>query len=272
MELLLDKPLRRGGVVASPERDKVCIGFKYEHLVGLCYQCGRIGHEVKNCFVQRDRKQGGLPYGEWLKAGYCRNYGNANKVRSSPGWRDNDVQADRGYQFSSQWKVNEQGNPAIGSGSGSTSLTQLDSLPEGGSVDGAPANGGVTVDKGAILIVKKHVLDFGELIAEIDRAIQTDLDFSNSKETLTNCVPERDVFDLIELVVMDEDTVTLNRDSTGKQGKQISASDFEGLEICFKVGCGNGQGNKSNSKGRSKRSGSKDKVVNQSMHSPKVVE
>ena len=48
--------------------------------------------------------------------------------------------------------------------------------------------------------------------------------------------------------------------------------DFEGLEICFKVGCGNGQGNKSNSKGRPKRSGKKDKVVDQSMHSPKVVE
>ena len=93
---------------------------------------------------------------------------------------------------------------------------QLDSLPEGGSVDGAPAHGGVTVDKGAILIVKKHVPDFEELIAEIGRAIQTDLDFSNSKETLTDCVPERDVFDLTELVVMDEDTVTLNRDSTGK--------------------------------------------------------
>ena len=56
VELLLDKPLRRGGVVPSPEGDKVCIGFKYEHLVGLCYQCGQIGHEVKDCSIQRDRK------------------------------------------------------------------------------------------------------------------------------------------------------------------------------------------------------------------------
>ena len=56
MELPLDKPLRQGGVVASPKRDKVCIGFKNERLVGLCYQCGWIGHEVRDCFVQRDRK------------------------------------------------------------------------------------------------------------------------------------------------------------------------------------------------------------------------
>ena len=34
---VLDKPLRGGRVVASPEGDKVCIGFKYERLVGLCY-------------------------------------------------------------------------------------------------------------------------------------------------------------------------------------------------------------------------------------------
>nr|POE88923.1 hypothetical protein CFP56_54677 [Quercus suber] len=54
--LPLDKPLHQGGVVASPEGDKVCIGFKYEHLVGLCYQCGRIGHDVKGCSVPRDRK------------------------------------------------------------------------------------------------------------------------------------------------------------------------------------------------------------------------
>ena len=54
VELPLDKPLRRGGVVASPNGDKVCIGFKYECLVGLCYLFGRIDHEFKDCSIKRD--------------------------------------------------------------------------------------------------------------------------------------------------------------------------------------------------------------------------
>ena len=209
-----------------------------------------------------------------MKAGYCRYHDNASKARRSPGQQNDDVQADQGDQVSSQWKVNEQGDPTIGSGSGRMSLTQLGSLLEGGCFDGASANGGVMVDMGAILTMKKHVPDFEELIMEIDRAIQTDLDFSNLKATPTNCVPDNSeiVSNLIEVVVMDEDTVTLNRDLMGKQSKQISPSGFEGSEICFKVGCGYGQGNKSNSKGRPKRSGSKDKGVSQSRHSPKVVE
>ena len=69
--------------------------------------------------------------------------------------------------------------------------------------------------------MKKHVLDFEELITEIDHAIQIDLDFSNSKATPTDCVPDNSeiVSDLIKVVVMDEDTVTLNRELMGKQGK-----------------------------------------------------
>ena len=55
------------------------------------------------------------------------------------------------------------------------------------------------------------------------------------------------------------------------QDEQISPPGFEGLEICFKVGCGNVQGNKNTSKGRLKRSGNKDKSVSQSLHSPKEV-
>ena len=77
VELPLEKPLRRRGVVASPEGDKVCIGFKYERLVGLCFRCGRIGHEAKECSFQVDHQQE-LPYGEWLKAGICKNFASAN--------------------------------------------------------------------------------------------------------------------------------------------------------------------------------------------------
>ena len=93
---------------------------------------------------------------------------------------------------------------------------------------------------------------------EIDLAIQTDSDFSNSKATPIDCVLDNSeiAFALIEVVVIDEDTIILNHDLMGKQGEQISPPGFEGLEICFKVGCGNGQGNKSNSKGWPKRSGS----------------
>ena len=56
------------------------------------------------------------------------------------------------------------------------------------------------------------------------------------------------------------------------QDEQISPSGFEGLEICFKVGCGKVQGNKNTSKGWLKRSGNKDKGVSQSLHSSKEVE
>ena len=74
------------------------------------------------------------------------------------------------------------------------------------------------------MTVKNHVLDFEELITEIDRAIQIDSDFSNSKATPTNYVPDNSVIssDLIEVLVMDEDTVILNHDLMGKQNEQIS--------------------------------------------------
>ncbi|KAK7853356.1 vesicle-associated membrane protein 714 [Quercus suber] len=174
--------------------------------------------------------------------------------------------------FSSDQARFIRGVPTLGSGSRWRSSTQSGNLPKGGSFDGALADGCVAFKKDVILTVKNHIPVFEELITKIDRAIQTDSDFSNSKATPTDCVPDNSVisFDLIEVVVMDEDTVILNRDLMGIQVEQKSPLGFEGSKIGFKVGCGNG--NKNTSKGRPKRSGNQDKSVSQSLHGPKNVE
>lgn len=40
VEVPLDKPLRRGGPVVSPEGDEARVVFRYECLVGWCFACG----------------------------------------------------------------------------------------------------------------------------------------------------------------------------------------------------------------------------------------
>lgn len=51
------------------EGDQVRVGFKYERLVGLCYQYGKFGHEVKEGSSQGSTQQKERPYGERLKVG-----------------------------------------------------------------------------------------------------------------------------------------------------------------------------------------------------------
>lgn len=75
MDLLVDKPLRRGASVISPEGDKSWVAFKYERIVDLYYSCGR-GHELKTCPHRGSNsnmsKDGNLPYDDWLRAGMKR--------------------------------------------------------------------------------------------------------------------------------------------------------------------------------------------------------
>nr|POE86154.1 uncharacterized protein CFP56_07261 [Quercus suber] len=67
VELQLDKPLRRGGKVASLEGDKFWVNFKYERLPTFCFQCGNLGHDEKHCKDPSDQKNT-KQYGEWLRA------------------------------------------------------------------------------------------------------------------------------------------------------------------------------------------------------------
>nr|POE77039.1 hypothetical protein CFP56_61139 [Quercus suber] len=68
IELPLDKPIRRGALVLSPEGDKVWIAFKYERLLGMCYNCGKFGLEERDCPLPNSSEHGESQYGEWLSA------------------------------------------------------------------------------------------------------------------------------------------------------------------------------------------------------------
>ena len=48
VEISLDKPIHRGSKVQGLEGDMVWIAFKCERLIGLCFNCGTLGHEVKH--------------------------------------------------------------------------------------------------------------------------------------------------------------------------------------------------------------------------------
>ena len=69
VEVPLDKPLRWGGPIVSPEDYKAKVAFRYEHIVGWCFACGKMGHELKECKSANEVDKNEKPYGEWLKAG-----------------------------------------------------------------------------------------------------------------------------------------------------------------------------------------------------------
>lgn len=43
------KPIWSGTWLQKPGKKRVWVHFKYERLQGICYRCGRFGHEQKNC-------------------------------------------------------------------------------------------------------------------------------------------------------------------------------------------------------------------------------
>ena len=69
VEVPLNKPLKRGGPVISPEGETTRVAFRYERLVGWCFNCGCIGHDQKERALPVNSVNGEKPYGEWLKDG-----------------------------------------------------------------------------------------------------------------------------------------------------------------------------------------------------------
>ncbi|CAA0831743.1 Unknown protein [Striga hermonthica] len=67
----LDQPLLRCASLMLQNR-KILVDFKYEKLVSLCFYCGFLCHQDRNCVVRsEDIKQGTVKeglFGEWLRA------------------------------------------------------------------------------------------------------------------------------------------------------------------------------------------------------------
>ena len=84
VEIPLEKPIRRGGQVVSPEGDRVKVAYKYERLVGMCFQCGRVGHDANQCPHPYEGTMESRPYREWLCAGIRTKPGGPRSTEDSP--------------------------------------------------------------------------------------------------------------------------------------------------------------------------------------------
>nr|POE71170.1 hypothetical protein CFP56_34541 [Quercus suber] len=194
VELPLEKPLCKGGIIASPEGDKVCIGFKYKRLVGLCFKCGRIGHEARECSFHIDH-QHEYPYGEWLKAGF-------RKTTTS---------------------VNSGGRYERTLNGGS-----VDGSSKGGGVAESIVKAGIdaTIDE-------KLPLDFEAIITKLDQSIQSKPINLNSNSIREQQLMDNSNFysSLVNIKVMDDDANIRKRDLSGNQVVSCDALSLQG-DIC----------------------------------------
>ncbi|XP_075640643.1 uncharacterized protein LOC142612431 [Castanea sativa] len=85
VEIPLNQPLRRRGPVVCPKGERAWVEFRYERIDGLCFSCGRLGHETKTCTLTTPcATDGEQPYGDWLKAGGRRRLAGADRRSKSP--------------------------------------------------------------------------------------------------------------------------------------------------------------------------------------------
>lgn len=76
--LNVDKPLRRGQMVAAGSGAPLRVSFKYEKLGNFCFRCGKLDHVILDCGVEDDGSVN--RFGLWLKAEDDRRHGGRKYV------------------------------------------------------------------------------------------------------------------------------------------------------------------------------------------------
>ena len=68
VDIPLDKPPRRCGVIASPKGEIYQVYFRYKRLPNFCFSCGIMGHDERYCQSMGNPTNEPQQYGEWLRA------------------------------------------------------------------------------------------------------------------------------------------------------------------------------------------------------------
>ncbi|KAF3974608.1 hypothetical protein CMV_002076 [Castanea mollissima] len=127
---------------------------------------------------------------------------------------------------------------------------------DGGCSEVVPMKGGAVIGlaetvSSSAKTAGKYVPDFEELISVLDQAIQSEPVISNSNSI--------QVEQLVDIEVMDEELISCQRVLKGKQVEPCGHSFLQGDDFSFNIGKVSGQERSKLSKGRPKRSGSKNK-------------
>ncbi|KAL0006754.1 hypothetical protein SO802_008256 [Lithocarpus litseifolius] len=233
VEIAIDKTLRRGGFVVNPKGDKVRIGFRYERLVGLHFQCGYLGHEARDCSTPRCSIQSEFPYGDWLKAGLRKSGDGSIGRKKSPPLCEPPPSEANGFKLQTQ-SSNTVVTTVTDDQDGARSPSRVEGTnPDIQGVQNSNMDSQEIVGPQNLNLKLTH---FSKTISHVDSIpVEDEVDKAKNSEAMIIVVPvEAKNWVSVPADYASENFMHLRSINSG-QDEQISPPGFEGSEICFKV-------------------------------------
>nr|XP_023889748.1 uncharacterized protein LOC112001798 [Quercus suber] len=220
----ITKALCRGRRVSWSSDSEGWVSFKYERLPNICYWCGQLSHDDKDCshwlqsngtLAVEDRQ-----FGPWIRAAQF-NYSKKTVV---------EVQ---GYEVSKHTVQNPNGSnqneipqrPPMVTGTGASQMMMGGHVVGQGGVAEVPDNGSHRA--------ARAIPDFEEIIRDIDESLNAFSGNSNLNSVLDKDLENNEEIMLLDVPVVVADTTHLDGEwrkdkmGSGKYGEADSESEFQ---------------------------------------------